>query len=178
MVYPCKGDFRLWTFGSKDRMEYTYHIWAAHEPESTPFQEIHGFEGCTILRTEMTHLVEPYQYVLLYLLPKCPYIMSRIVDYCDIIYHIPPLNSQCNLGVSLISLMEKVERTQYQAALTLTGTWQGTNRSKRYEELGWETLSDRRWCRRILQIHKIENSRTPSYLRVIASSSPQAIVCI
>ena len=41
----------------------------------------------------------------------------------------------------------------------------GYNRSKLYEELGWETLSDRRWCRRILQIHKIEKYKTPSYLR-------------
>ena len=59
--------------------------------------------------------------------------------------------------------MEKVERTQYLASLAITGTWQGSNLSKVYEELGWETLSDRRWCRRILQIHKIKNNMTPSY---------------
>ena len=58
--------------------------------------------------------------------------------------------------------MEKVERTQYQAALPITGTWQGTNFTKSW---GWETLSDRRWCRRILQIHKIVKYTTPSYLR-------------
>ena len=69
------------------------------------------------------------------------------LDYCDIIYHIPASNSQLNLGVTLSSLMEKVERIQYQAALAVTGTWQGSNRAKLYEELGWETLSDRRWCR-------------------------------
>ena len=61
--------------------------------------------------------------------------------------------------------METVERTQYQAALAITGAWQGSNRSKLYEELGWESLSDRRWRRRILQIHKIKNNMTPSYLR-------------
>ena len=61
--------------------------------------------------------------------------------------------------------MEKVERTQYQTALAITGTWQGTNRSKRYEELRWETLSDRRCCRRFPQIHKIEEYKTTSYLR-------------
>ena len=32
--------------------------------------------------------------------------------------------------------MEKVERTQYQSALAITGTLQGPNWSKRYEELG------------------------------------------
>ena len=36
---------------------------------------------------------------------------------------------------------------------------------KLYEEFGWESLSDRRWCRRILQIHKILNNETPSYLQ-------------
>ena len=30
--------------------------------------------------------------------------------------------------------------------------------------LGWETLSDRRWCRRILYVNKIKNNMTPSYL--------------
>ena len=86
------------------------------------------------------------------------------LDYCDIIYHTPALNSQNNLGITLNSLMEKVERTQYQAALAITGEWQGSNRSKLYEELGWETLTDSRWCWCILQIHKIKNT-TPSYLR-------------
>ena len=61
--------------------------------------------------------------------------------------------------------MEKVDRTQYQAAPAITGTWQGTNRSKLYEELGWETLSDCRWCRRVLQIHNMEKYNTHSYLR-------------
>ena len=60
--------------------------------------------------------------------------------------------------------MEKAERIQYQAALGITGTWQGSNRSKLYDELGWESLSDRRWCRRVLQIHKIVNN-APSYLK-------------
>ena len=36
------------------------------------------------------------------------------VDYCDIIYHIPRLHSQTNLGVTPNSLMGKVVRTQYQ----------------------------------------------------------------
>ena len=87
------------------------------------------------------------------------------LDYCDTIYHIPSSNSQINLAPTLNSLMEKVERTQYQASPVITGTCQGTNRSKLNEELGCETLSDRRWCRRIFQIHKIEKYKTPSYLR-------------
>ena len=65
---------------------------------------------------------------------------ALVCSHLDTIHHIPALNSQINLGVTLNSLMEKVERTQYQAALAITGTWQGTNHSKLNEELGWETL--------------------------------------
>ncbi len=33
-----------------------------------------------------------------------------------------------------------------------------------YEELGWESLSDRRWSRRLIQLYKICNELTPIYL--------------
>ena len=96
------------------------------------------------------------------LLIKCITLWS-VLTWINLILYIT-YQPQINLGVTLNSLMEKVERTQYQAALAITGTWQGKNRSKLYEELGWETLSDRRWCRRILQIHKIEKYKNPSHL--------------
>ena len=85
------------------------------------------------------------------------------LDYCDIIYHIPHLK-QLASGISLNYQMEVVEKVQYQAALAVTGAWQGSNRSQLYEELGWESLSDRRMRRRVLQIYKITNNMTPSYL--------------
>ena len=44
----------------------------------------------------------------------------------------------------------------------VTGAWQGTSRVKLYEELGWESLSDRRISRRVLQIHKIIDKKTPT----------------
>ena len=87
------------------------------------------------------------------------------LDYCDIIYHIPPILNQPPLGLSSNNLMEKVERIQYQAALTITGTWQGSKRTKLYEEQRWESLSDRRRSRRILQIHKIIDRKILEYLR-------------
>ena len=86
-------------------------------------------------------------------------------DYCDIIYHIPPICHQPPLGLTLNHLMEKVEKVQYQAALAITGAWQGSSRSKLYEELGWESLSDRRNIRRTLQIEKIINNNSIEYLR-------------
>ena len=56
-------------------------------------------------------------------------------------------------------------RSQYQAAIVIFGAWRGSSRSELYEELGWESLSNRRKCRRVLQIHKIVNSTTPSNLK-------------
>ena len=85
------------------------------------------------------------------------------LDYCDIIYHIPSVQTQ--FGVNLTDLMEKAEIIQYQTALAVTGAWQGSSCSKLYDDLGWESLSERRWCRRILQIHKIVSKKTPSYLK-------------
>jgi len=62
--------------------------------------------------------------------------------------------------------MKMVERIQYLSALALTGTWQGSSRrSKLYDELGWETLSDRRRCHHFLKIYKIINNENPSYLK-------------
>ena len=59
--------------------------------------------------------------------------------------------------------MENIKQVQYQAALAITTRWQETNRNKFNEELGWESLADRRWCRRLIQLHKIRNM-TPLYL--------------
>ena len=86
-------------------------------------------------------------------------------DYCDVIYHIPVSNNVYNLFTPLHSLMESIERIQYQAALAITGAWQGSSRNKLYEELGWESLSDRRWFRRLFQFYKIHNNMTPQYLK-------------
>ena len=86
-----------------------------------------------------------------------------LLDYCDLIHHIPPTLTE--RGLTPHNLMEKVERIQYQAALPIMGAWPGSNRLKIYEELGWETLSDRRLCKRVLQIHKIIGGKRPSYLK-------------
>ena len=87
------------------------------------------------------------------------------LDYCDIIYHISPTINPPPLLLTFNPLMEKLEKVQYQAALAVTGAWQGSNCSKLNEELGWETLSDRRMGRHILQILKTMNNKTPSYLK-------------
>ena len=73
------------------------------------------------------------------------------------------IKAKTNLGI--INHLSIFLPLQYQAALAVNGAFQGSCRSKLYEEFGWESLSGRRWCRRILQIHKIVSDKTPSYLK-------------
>ena len=87
------------------------------------------------------------------------------LDYCDIIYHIPIKSNDFDSRMSLNYQMDAIERIQYSAALAVTGTWQGTSSDKLYEELGWESLDQRRTFRRLMQFYKIMNSLTPDYLR-------------
>ena len=75
------------------------------------------------------------------------------LDYGDVLYH----NSSRNLT-------NLVEQVQYKAELVVSGCWQGTSRDKLYDELGWESLSDRRWLRRLTLFYKISNGLAPSYL--------------
>ena len=89
------------------------------------------------------------------------------LDYCDIIFHIPQKCSIFDSSINLTSLMNSLESTQYLAARAVSGTWKGTNTSKLYEELGWESLSDRRWFHRLLQFYKIFNNISSPYLKSI-----------
>ena len=75
------------------------------------------------------------------------------LDYGDVIFH----NQR-------MDLMELIERVQYKAALIVSGCWQGTRRDKLYDELGWKSLSDRRWARRMTIFYKINNGFSPSFL--------------
>ena len=75
------------------------------------------------------------------------------LDYGDVIYH----NQR-------IDVMNLTERVQYKAALIVSGCWQGTSWENLYEEIGWESLSDRRWARRLTIFYKMNNGLAPSYL--------------
>ena len=75
------------------------------------------------------------------------------LDYGDVIYH----NQRADL-------MNSIEQVQYKAALIISGCWQGTCRLKLYDELGWKSLSERRWARRMTMFYKISNGMAPSYL--------------
>ena len=83
------------------------------------------------------------------------------LDYCEVIYLIPQSSTY---SFTLNSLMEKIEKAQYNAALTITGIWRGSNISKLYDELGWESLNVRRCSHRLIQIFKIHIDLSPDYL--------------
>ena len=77
-----------------------------------------------------------------------------ILDYGDIIYDNP----------NNASLTRKLEKVQYDACLAITGCFRGTSREKLYEELGLESLADRRLLRRLYTFYKILNGLSPRYL--------------
>ena len=85
------------------------------------------------------------------------------LEYGDVIYHIPAKVCESSGNTILSNLMEKLESVQYSAALAVTGTWRGTSREKLYAELGWESLSSRRWSRRLTLFYKMMNNLMPKY---------------
>ena len=86
-------------------------------------------------------------------------------DYCDIIFHVPVITHDFDSSLTLNYQMNILEKTQYQAALAVSGCWKGTNTDKIYEELGWESLDQRRFFRRLVMFYKIINNLTPEYLK-------------
>ena len=79
------------------------------------------------------------------------------LDYGDLLYH--RYDPEMRLGFT-----QKLEQTQYAAALAVSGAWRGTNRQRLYNELGWETLYSRRWYRRLCHFFYLKNNQSPEYL--------------
>ena len=47
--------------------------------------------------------------------------------------------------------------------MAVTGTWRGTSRDKLYTDLGWESLSSRRWSKRLTLLYKFVDDLSPEY---------------
>ena len=62
------------------------------------------------------------------------------------------------------SFVQNIEAIQYNAALAITGAIKRILREKLYDELGLESLSSRRWIRRLLTFHKYFTNKNPLYL--------------
>ena len=77
------------------------------------------------------------------------------LDYGDIIYDQTHIDSFIN----------KVESVQYNAALAITGAIKGTSEELIYNELGFESLADRRWFPRMCTFWKIVKGISLTYLQ-------------
>ena len=82
------------------------------------------------------------------------------LDYGDVICDQPNLSSLTN----------KIESVQWNAALAINGAIRGTSNKKLYQELGFESLKDRRWLRRFCYLYKIVIKKQPAYLYDLISS--------
>ena len=94
------------------------------------------------------------------LFPRAPLItiyksfIRRHLDYGDMTY-----DQTFNMF-----FQQKMETMQYNAALTITGAIRGSSREKLYQELGLETLQQRRWYRKLCCFYRILKSQSPKYL--------------
>ena len=62
------------------------------------------------------------------------------------------------------SFHQKLESIQYNTALAITGAIRGTSSEKLYQELGLESLQQRRWYRKLCTFFKIIKENSPDYL--------------
>ena len=91
--------------------------------------------------------------------------IQPLLDFCNVVYHVPSITNSFDSSINLNYLMNTLERIKYHAILAITGTWKGTDLNKIYDELGWESLTDRLWSRRLLQFYRLQNNLTPPYLK-------------
>ena len=82
------------------------------------------------------------------------------LDYGDIIYN----------RANNTSFHQNIESIQHNAALAITGAVRGTSREKLYQELGFESLQQTRWYRKLYCLFKIFKNQSPSYLFQLVSS--------
>ena len=62
------------------------------------------------------------------------------------------------------SFSKTIESVQYNVALALTRAIKGSSREKLYQELGLESLYQRRWVRRLCLRHYVFSTGQPSYV--------------
>ena len=86
------------------------------------------------------------------------------LDHCDAIYHIPSILHQPPGPLIGESRKNSISSSSFNYWCLAMFKFQ-VFKFNVHDELGWETLSDRRKFRRPLQVHKIINNSTLSYLK-------------
>ena len=62
------------------------------------------------------------------------------------------------------SLHQKLESLQYNVCLAITGAIRGSYQEKLNQELGFESLQQRRWYRKLFSFYKVFKNESPRYL--------------
>ena len=85
------------------------------------------------------------------------------LDYCDVIYD----------KIFNESWHKKLQSAQYNDSLAIIGAIRGTDTQKLYQELGLESLRNRRKLRRLSLFYKIYKDQSPLYLyNLIPANTP------
>lgn len=77
-----------------------------------------------------------------------------LLDYVNIIYN----------HVYNNSFHQKMETVQYNTALAITGAIRGSSMEKLQQELGLDSLQERRWYRKLCLLYKILKKKSPNHL--------------
>jgi len=86
------------------------------------------------------------------------------LDYADIIYHKAEEVDTTFYKNNNNNYMKHIEQIQYEAARIITGAWKGTDRVRLYENLGWESLNERRVMRKLCIVYETLDTKFPNYL--------------
>ena len=73
--------------------------------------------------------------------------------------------------IKLITIVSSnIEPSQYNAVFAITAAVRGTSREKLYQVLGFESLKQRRWYRKLCCLFKLIKNQSPSYLFQLVAS--------
>ena len=91
--------------------------------------------------------------------------MRTHLDYGDMVYDVSVLDKRTIFNQDNNNILAKrVESIQYEAGRVVTGAWKSTSIEKLYNNLGWESLSDRRTFRKLCPIFETIENKFPLYL--------------
>ena len=80
--------------------------------------------------------------------------MRTHLDYGDVIFDKAYNNS----------FQQRLESLQYKASLAITGAIKGSSTDRLYQELGLESLQNKRWFRKLSAFYNIVKEQSPTYL--------------